>query len=119
VLDMCKRCFLRRNGSLQAQETVLKRVVSVPVGGRITLYGTDGTSCVKMYANTTANVSSYVQTSLNPMKDPIRTKQALKIGIEATLTNAAILNVSIDSEQGQSPVIELVNKRQRRYNNFL
>ena len=85
----------------------LKHVVSVPVGGRITLYGTDGTSCVKMYANTTANVSSYVQTSLNPMKDPIRTKQALKIGIEATLTNSAILNVTIDSEQGQSSVVEL------------
>ena len=79
----------------------------LPVGGRITLYGTDGTSCVKMYANTTANVSSYVQTSLNPMKDPIRTKQALKIGIEATLTNSAILNVTIDSEQGQSSVVEL------------
>lgn len=85
----------------------LKHVVSVPVGGRITLYGTDGTSCVKMYANTTANVSSYVQTSLNPMKDPIRTKQALKVGIEATLTNASTINVTVDSEQGQSPAVEL------------
>lgn len=85
----------------------LKHVVSVPVGGRITLYGTDGNSCVKMYANTTANVSSYVQTSLNPMKDPIRTKQALKIGIEATLTNASTISVTVDSEQGQSPAVEL------------
>ena len=41
------------------------------------------------------------------MKDPIRTKQALKIGIEATLTNAAVLNVTVDSEQGQSPVVSL------------
>ena len=85
----------------------LKHVVSVPVGGRITLYGTDGTSCVKMYANTTASINSYVQTSLNPMKDPIRTKQALKVGIEATLTNAATISVTVDSEQGQSPAVTL------------
>ena len=85
----------------------LKHVVSVPVGGKITLYGTDGTSCVKMYANSTANVSSYVQTSLNPMKDPIRTKQALKIGIEATLANAATISVTVDSETGSSPAVDL------------
>lgn len=85
----------------------LKHVASVPVGGRITLYGTDGTSCIKMYSNTTAAVSSYVQTSLNPMKDPIRTKQALKVGIEATLQNASLLNVTIDSESGSSPSVTL------------
>jgi hypothetical protein len=85
----------------------LKNVVSVPVGGRITLYGTDGTSCVKMYSNTTATVNSYVQTSLNPMKDPIRTKQALKIGIEATLQNASTISVSVDSESNSSPVVVL------------
>ena len=85
----------------------LKFVTSVPVGGKITLYGTDGNSCVKMYANTTASINSYVQTSLNPMKDPIRTKQALKVGIEATLTNSSIINVSVDSETGSSPTVEL------------
>lgn len=85
----------------------LKHVVSVPVGGKVTLYGTDGNSCVKLYANSTATIDSYVQTSLNPMKDPIRTKQALKIGIEATLTNASTISVSVDSEQGQSPIVVL------------
>ena len=85
----------------------LKFVTSVPVGGKITLYGTDGNSCVKMYANTTASINSYVQTSLNPMKDPIRTKQALKVGIEATLTNSSIITVSVDSETGSSPSVEL------------
>ena len=85
----------------------LKHVTSAPVGGKITLYGTDGTSCVKMYANTTANISSYVQTSLNPMKDPIRTKQALKVGIEATLTNASLITVTVDSESGQSMPVSL------------
>lgn len=85
----------------------LKHVTSVPVGGRVTLYGTDGTSCIKMYANSTAAVSSYVQTSLNPMKDPIRTKQALKIGIEATLQNASTITATVDSETGSSPSIFL------------
>jgi len=85
----------------------LKFVTSAPVGGKITLYGTDGTSCIKMYANTTAGLSSYVQTSLNPMKDPIRTKQALKVGIEATLSNSSTITVSVDSETGSSPSVEL------------
>ena len=85
----------------------LKFVTSAPVGGKITLYGTDGTSCVKMYANTTASINSYVQTSLNPMKDPIRTKQALKVGVEATLTNSSFISVSVDSETGSSPVVDL------------
>ena len=85
----------------------LKFVTSAPVGGKITLYGTDGNSCVKMYANTTASINSYVQTSLNPMKDPIRTKQALKVGIEATLTNSSFISVTVDSETGSSPVIDL------------
>jgi hypothetical protein len=85
----------------------LKFVTSVPVSGKITLYGTDGTSCIKMYANTTASINSYVQTSLNPMKDPIRTKQALKVGVEATLTNSSIITVSVDSETGSSPSVEL------------
>ena len=85
----------------------LKFVTSAPTGGKITLYGTDGTSCIKMYANTTASLNSYVQTSLNPMKDPIRTKQALKVGIEATLTNSSTITVSVDSETGSSPSVEL------------
>lgn len=98
--------FFEKKWFFTSASNSLKHVVSVPVGGRITLYGTDGNSCVKMYANSTANVSSYVQTSLNPMKDPIRTKQALKIGVEATLTNASSITVTVDSEQGQSdPVV--------------
>jgi hypothetical protein len=36
------------------------------------------------------------------MKDPIRTKQALKVGIEATLTNSAEITVTVDSERSTS-----------------
>ena len=84
----------------------LAYIASAPLAGKINLYGTNGNSCVRLYADSTSNISSYVQTSLNPMKDPIRTKQALKVGIEATLTNAAQLTVTVDSERGSStPVL--------------
>ena len=99
--------FFEKKWFFTSASNNLKFVTSVPVGGKITLYGTDGTSCIKMYANTTASVNSYVQTSLNPMKDPIRTKQALKVGIEATLTNSSFISVSVDSETGSSPVVDL------------
>jgi len=45
-----------------------------------------------------------------PLGDPIRTKQALKFGIEATLTNSAALTVTVDSEQGSSPAYTLTNE---------
>jgi hypothetical protein len=84
----------------------LAYIASAPLAGKINLYGSNGNSCVRLYADSTSNISSYVQTSLNPMKDPIRTKQALKVGIEATLTNAAQLTVTVDSETGSStPVL--------------
>jgi len=84
----------------------LAYIASAPLGGRINLYGSNGNSCVRLYADSSSPINSYVQTSLNPMKDPIRTKQALKVGIEATLTNAAQLTVTVDSEQGSStPVL--------------
>ena len=84
----------------------LAYIASAPLGGRINLYGSNGNSCVRLYSNTSSEISSYVQTSLNPMKDPIRTKQALKVGIEATLTNSAELTVTVDSERGSStPVL--------------
>jgi hypothetical protein len=84
----------------------LAYITSAPLAGKINLYGTNGNSCVRLYADATSNIASYVQTSLNPMKDPIRTKQALKVGIEATLSTAAELTVTVDSETGSSlPVL--------------
>ena len=96
-----KKWFFTSNGN------DLKYIVSVPVSGRINLYGSNGNSCVRLYANSSSNIDSYVRTSLNSMKDPIRTKQALKVGIEATLTNAAELTVTVDSESGSSLPVSL------------
>lgn len=96
-----KKWFFTSNGN------DLKYVVSVPVSGRINLYGSNGNSCVRLYANSGSSIDSYVRTSLNSMKDPIRTKQALKVGIEATLTNSAELTVTVDSEQSSSLPVSL------------
>jgi len=84
-------------------------VTSVPVGGVISLYGVDGKDLYKMYASTTASINSTIRTALMPMGDPIRTKQALKFGIEATLTQSAVLTVTVDSESGSSPSYTLNN----------
>ena len=80
-----------------------------PVGGVINMYGVADKSLFRLYASATANVSSKIQTALSPMKDPIRTKQALKFGIEATLTQAATFNITVDSESGSSPTYVLNN----------
>ena len=85
----------------------LAYITSAPLAGKINLYGSNGNSCVRLYADSSSNIASYVQTSLNPMKDPIRTKQALKVGIEATLTSAAELTVTVDSETGSSLPVAL------------
>jgi hypothetical protein len=81
-------------------------ITSAPLGGRINLYGSNGNSCVRLYSDASSSINSYIQTSLNPMKDPIRTKQALKVGIEATLSTGSEITVTVDSETGSStPVL--------------
>ena len=97
-----KKWFITSQGALTY-------TTSVPVGGIINMYGVTDTDLYKLYGNATANVSSTIQTSLSPMKDPIRTKQALKFGIEATLTTGGTFNVTVDSESGSSPVYTLNN----------
>ena len=97
-----KKWFITSQGALTY-------TTSAPVGGVINLYGVADKSLYKLYASTTANVSSKIQTALSPMKDPIRTKQALKFGIEATLTQAATFNITVDSESGSSPAYTLDN----------
>ncbi len=101
--------FFEKKWFLTSADNALSYVTSAPVGGKINLYGTNGNSCVQLYSNPGANVSSYVQTALMPMGDPIRTKQALKLGVEATLTNNATMLVTVDSESGSSPTYTLTD----------
>jgi hypothetical protein len=101
--------FFEKKWFITSQGNTLNLVNSAPVGGVINLYGVADTALYKLYGDATANVSSTIATALSPMKDPIRTKQALKFGIEATLTTGGTFNVTVDSEQGSSPVYTLNN----------
>ena len=78
-------------------------LVSSPINGKITTYGCDGTNLYQLYSDSQSNVASYVETALLPMGDPIRTKQALKFGIEATANLASSVTITVDSEQNSSP----------------
>ena len=90
----------------------LTHINSSPVNGLINSYGVEsGGAFFKMYEDQTANISTEVVTALWDLKDPIRDKQALKLGVEATfpVTVAGSLNISIDSESRASTSIALGN----------
>lgn len=99
--------FFEKKWFFTSQGDTLQYMTSTPFQGVINMYGVDSNSLYKLYGNTTANVSSTIQTALMPMSDPIRDKQALKIGIEATLNSAGSLNVTVDSEVGSTPAYTL------------
>jgi len=90
-----KKWFITSQGTLQY-------VTSAPLSGKVNLYGTQSNALYQLYANSSANISSYIQTALMDMGDPIRTKQALKFAVEATLTQSGVFNVTVDSEQGST-----------------
>jgi hypothetical protein len=78
--------------------------------GFINLYGTTGQNLYQFYEDAANPVDMQLETALLPMGDPIRDKQALKIGIEATLGNTPIIFVAyVDSENQQSPAIDFTN----------
>jgi hypothetical protein len=101
--------FFEKKWFITSQGNNLTYVTSVPLAGVITLFGTDGTTLYRLYQDASGAITSRIQTALNPMGDPIRTKQALKIGIEATATNASsiTMNATVDSEAGSSPAYVL------------
>ena len=101
--------FFEKKWFLTSQGDNLKYITSVPLNGKITLFGTDGSTLYQLYQNTSGSITSRIQTALLPMTDPIRTKQALKIGIEATATNTSSITMSatVDSETGSSPAYTL------------
>jgi hypothetical protein len=95
--------FFEKKWFITSQGNSLAYIVSVPVGGKITLYGTSNNQLYKLYSDSTSAITSRVQTALMPMGDPIRTKQALKIGIEATAGNSSIvMSATVDNENRSS-----------------
>lgn len=97
-----KKWFFTSQGSLDY-------ITSIPVSGIITLYGVDDKAFYKLYDSSTATINTQIQTALSPMQDTIRTKQALKFGIEAILSQGGTFYVTVDSEQGSSPTYTLNN----------
>lgn len=97
-----KKWFLTSQGTL-------KYVTSLATAGGLYLYGTNGTNLIKMYDSSSADIDSVVQTALWPLTDVIRDKQALKLGVEATTSSSALLDLTVDSEYGSSAVYQLGN----------
>ena len=97
--------FFEKKWFITSQGDNLEYVTSVPVGGVVTLFGSDLTTLYRLYQDSTSQITSRIQTALLPMGDPIRTKQALKIGIEATASNVSsvTMNATVDSERQSSP----------------
>jgi hypothetical protein len=101
--------FFEKKWFFTSQGNDIKTIVSIPVNGKIRVYGTNGTN-LKQFYDSLSPVSTKVQTALMPMGDPIRTKQALKFAIEATLNSTGTdLNVTVDSETDSSPPYTLRN----------
>lgn len=97
-----KKWFITSQGTINL-------VAGSPVGGILKLFGVSGKNLYTMYQNATAPVNSTVQTALWLLTDPIRDKQALKLGVEATLTNGGSINLTVDSESNSSPTYVLSN----------
>jgi hypothetical protein len=102
--------FFDKKWFLTSQGDALIFVTSVPVGGLVTLFGTSDINLYQLYGNASASITSRVQTALLSMSDPIRTKQALKFGIEATGAVGNEIIATVDSEYGSSPPYTLIDQ---------
>ena len=93
-----------------SNQNEIKLLASIATGGQIKLFGTNGTNLVQLYGDSSTPVDIILETALEAMGDPIRDKQALKIGIEATLgTVPTDMTAYVDSESAQSPPINFIN----------
>ena len=102
--------FFDRKWFVTSQGSTITRTASATLAGNILMYGTTGTDLIEFYSNNTTGINWELETALWPMGDPIRDKQALKVGLEATLGGAfASLQAFIDSENQQSAAIDFAN----------
>jgi len=100
--------FFDKKWFFTSQGTI-KYLVGAPVNGVPSIYGTDGTSLVKLYQSSTANITSTIRSALWPLGDPIRDKQALKFAVEATLSTSGAFTATIDNEYRSSPPYTLAD----------
>ncbi|NBW12751.1 MAG: hypothetical protein EBR82_32470 [Caulobacteraceae bacterium] len=96
-------------------------IASSPMSGLINAYGARANGVVyKLFTNSTSNISSLIRTALWALNDPIRDKQALKFGVEATISESTdgTITITVDSENRTSPAIMLSNTVDWQNNNF-
>jgi hypothetical protein len=102
--------FFDRKWFFTSQGNNITRTASAVISGNILMYGTTGQNLIKFYQDSTTGIEWEVVSALWPMGDPIRDKQALKVGIEATLgAGFADFTAFIDSENQQSNAISFAN----------
>ena len=102
--------FFEKKWFITSQGNDLQYTTSVPVSGIITMYGTRGRDLYRLYSDLTSNITSRIQTALMSMSDPIRTKQALKFGVEASEAAGNKIVVTVDSEYGSSPPYVMIDQ---------
>lgn len=92
-----------------SSQGAIKHITALPIDGQGLIYGTTGTDLYKLYSNVSATIATTAATALHAMGDPIRDKQALKVGIEATASNnyPFIFNMTVDNENRSSPAYTL------------
>jgi hypothetical protein len=92
-----------------SSQGAIKHITALPIDGQGLIYGTTGTDLYKLYSNVSATIATTAATALHAMGDPIRDKQALKVGIEATASNSYpfIFNMTVDNENRSSPAYTL------------
>jgi len=102
--------FFERKWFFTNQLTDAYFVVPAVKDGFLNLYGTTGNNLYQFYEDAENPVNVEIVTALLPMGDPIRDKQALKVGIEATLgSEPIVLEATVDSERQVSPPIVFQN----------
>jgi hypothetical protein len=97
-----KKWFITSQGSTSY-------ITSVPFSGQINLYANIGQVLYKMYTAPDLPINSTIRTALLPMGDNIRTKQALKFGIEVSQNGGNVITATVDSEIASSPAVTLAN----------
>ena len=100
--------FFDKKWFVSSQGT-LKKVTPVSTARKLYLYGTGGTNLLSLYTDNASSINTTIESALWPMQDTIRTKQALKFGIEVTSSTTAVLNVTVDSESNVSPTYVVSN----------
>lgn len=105
--------FFEKKWFITSQGDEITHLAPLSYNGKLEIYANDGNKLVEFYTNSEANVASTVQTALLSMEDPIRTKQALKWGVEATAGyNGTIIDVTVDSERDSSSTYTQANSVQ-------